>query len=127
MTDDNPRAPYEALYAGNPVFASFSSHLAAPLYKEEFVFGTDYEAPPQRMNSDFAAFMEYLHHSAGRSERKRIRRYAKRQMSAMAVYGELCRRVQLCNTDSKQALRRPGEVPAVPHDGSLKLRDLFNL
>eukprot|EP00873_Tetraselmis_striata_P028554 jgi/Tetstr1/448818/TSEL_003786.t1 len=106
--DDNPRAPYEALYAGNPVFASFSSHLAAALYEEAFVFGSDFEAPPHQMNADFAAFMAYVR-GAAHADRRRIRRFAKNEMSARAVYGELCRRVGLCTAGSK----RPRESAAL--------------
>jgi len=91
--DNNPRAAYEGLYAGNPLFVTLNSKLPAVIYKQPFVAPVWANATSGIFNQSFGRFMEMVKSS---STRKRISIWVDSNMRPDSVYRGLCSRIGVC-------------------------------
>lgn len=99
--DNNPRAAYEPLYAGNPVFMSDITGVPPALFDLPFVFSTKYIHNPAfdtaEFNQHLKTFLEYASDVVASSKySKRIQRYASHHLNPYVVYRDLCVRAGLC-------------------------------
>lgn len=93
LFDNNPRAAYEALFAGNPLFISKASKTPDSLLQLPFVQPTDMSIEGgATMNTDFKLFMQMIEKDWGSS----ISRYANLNMNSLAVYSKICESIGLC-------------------------------
>lgn len=95
MRDDNPRAAYEGIYAGNPLLVTEESNVAKELRQQPFVVSTGYQRGG--LNADLARFMRMVRQTrSSHAARNRIFSFAKDRMLADHVNLELCQRMGLC-------------------------------
>jgi glycosyltransferase involved in cell wall biosynthesis len=93
MEDDNPRAAYEGIYAGNPLFVSQESNIALELFDHPFVVKTMFHKGD--INVDLAIYMEMVR-GADAAFHRRIASWAEDAMVGDKVYLEMCQRIGLC-------------------------------
>ena len=77
--DANPRAAYEGLPAGNPVFASAQTHLPKVMLEQPFVFQDDWATGAQEGMPGFRAFMDMIRRLNAES-RERIAEISNRHL-----------------------------------------------
>ena len=92
-SDNNPRAAYEGLYAGNPLFVTHNSKLPPVIYDQGFVTPVWSNATADDFNSSFRKFMAMVRK---KSIRHTIGAWVDRNMRPDTVYKELCSRIGIC-------------------------------
>jgi len=97
LEDNNPRAAYEGLYAGVPLFISTTAGVPPALLEQSFVQAVAYDAAEDEFNRGLAAFMSLVGaHEASAEARREIVRYTESALDPRNVYFELCQRMGIC-------------------------------
>eukprot|EP00951_Prasinocladus_malaysianus_P027846 scaffold251616_cov32-Prasinocladus_malaysianus.AAC.1 len=95
--DSNPRAAYEGLYAGMPLFISTTSGVPNNLLDQPFVQGVAFDSSLRTFNRQLSRYMAMVREAQYRGYRRRIIvRYTKMALDSDSVYWGLCRRIGLC-------------------------------
>jgi len=106
LEDSNPRAAYEGLYAGMPLFISTTAGVPRPLLKRRFVVPVPHNATVESFNAGLEFFMQVVAETHDDiDKRKGIIRYTRARMDPETVYWELCMRMGICapREDSTEA------------------------
>ena len=93
--DNNPRAAYEGLYAGNPLFISFESMVNAELYTADFVVGVKYRSDEFRKS--FKHFMRLVRNQS--LLQGRIESFVDLHLSPTQIYRRLCIQMGVCSSE----------------------------
>lgn len=91
LADNNPRAVYEAFFAGNPALVSVQSKMPRSVLRLPFVRSTD-ASVADTLNADFAHFVELANNSWNTT----IAAHANRHMHPFEVYRGVCERIGIC-------------------------------
>jgi len=95
--DNNPRAAYEGLYVGMPLFISTTSGVPQPLLEQRFVTPVAWNSDTARFNEQLAGYMGYVRASlTSRRMRRAVVEYTEIALNPNNVYWEICERVGLC-------------------------------
>lgn len=95
--DNNPRAAYEGLYAGMPLFISTSAGVPVELLDQEFVTPVDWNSDLEHFNAQLANYMQYVRSSSmSRRMRKAVVEYTGNALNPDNVYWEVCERIGVC-------------------------------
>mmetsp|Transcript_25771 Transcript_25771/g.72132 ORF Transcript_25771/g.72132 Transcript_25771/m.72132 type:complete len:495 (+) Transcript_25771:357-1841(+) len=108
--DNNPRAAYEGLYAGNPLFISFESKVNQELYSADFVVGVKYASP--EFSASFKHYMRLVRNQL--LLQGRIQTFVDAHFSPDQIYRRLCVQMGICSASEAADLSSIG--PFVPHD-----------
>lgn len=91
--DNNPRAAYEGLYAGNPLFVSTSSRLPSRVYEQRFVVGLPFGAPQTEFDGAFEEFMTLVRSNRTQHE---VHYWVEKNLQPASIYTEVCRQIGIC-------------------------------
>jgi glycosyltransferase involved in cell wall biosynthesis len=95
--DNNPRAAYEGLYVGMPLFISTTAGVPAQLLEQRFVTPVDWNSDVAHFNTQLAGYMRYVKGSlSSRRMRRAVVEYTKTALNPDNVYWEICERVGVC-------------------------------
>ena len=93
--DDNPRAPYEGVYAGNALFVTRESLLHPLMYEQEFVVPAVFHQPAE-FSVAFERFMRLVR------DRRRvggiIREFVEEHLRPETVYRRICEDIGVCES-----------------------------
>eukprot|EP00951_Prasinocladus_malaysianus_P035156 scaffold360044_cov30-Prasinocladus_malaysianus.AAC.1 len=91
--DNNPRAGYEGLYAGNPLFITTNSKLPPAMYDQSFVVGLRFNSTQQRFDSAFARFMRLVNDNRTTDK---VTGWVEENLVPAKVYQRLCSDIGVC-------------------------------
>eukprot|EP00873_Tetraselmis_striata_P004326 jgi/Tetstr1/424590/TSEL_015115.t1 len=95
--DNNPRAAYEGLYAGMPLFVSTTAGIPAELLEQSFVSPVPYNSSLTAFNAQLERFMVAVKDSlTSRKRRKEVVQYVETALNPHNVYWEICERIGVC-------------------------------
>lgn len=108
--DKNPRAVYEGVTAGMPVFVAKEAQVADELVAQPFVTesyrrlqeGEERAAFKQRFDRDFSAFME----AVNQDSRSTIGKWVDTNLKDETVYLNLCKRLCLCKSNLPECTKQ---------------------
>mmetsp|Transcript_39408 Transcript_39408/g.102083 ORF Transcript_39408/g.102083 Transcript_39408/m.102083 type:complete len:528 (-) Transcript_39408:337-1920(-) len=100
-SDNNPRAAYEGLYAGNPLLVSERSNLPDVLRQQPFVTTVD-PHDPAALNAGMARFLDMVQ----RDMRQEIVEWLTTYATPSTVFFEFCARIGICAYEGT-----PGAAP----------------
>lgn len=92
--DANPRAPYEGIYAGNPLFVSEESHLNPAVYEQPFVV-TVKSMCQEGFSGAFKEFMKLV-----RDQHKTVKmaqEFARKELKPYNTYRNICNMIGVCS------------------------------
>jgi len=92
-SDDNPRAPYEGMYAHNPLFVTYESALHKIMYEQQFVVAVN-AWDVEGFNPAFQQFMNLVQHRS--VLQPLVDEFAHNHLSSQGVFRHLCIDVGVC-------------------------------
>lgn len=93
--DDNPRAPYEGLSAGTPLFASYESLLHETVYAQPFVTSISYqENDPAAFRSRFGQFMSHVRDVEQLKPEMQV--FIQQHLTPESIYRKICAEMGIC-------------------------------
>jgi len=95
--DNNPRAAYEGLYAGMPLFLSTKAGVPQPLLEQPFVTPVPWDSSLPDFNAQLGRFMQRVEIGMGsRKARREVVEWTLTALNPENVYWKLCQRIGLC-------------------------------
>mmetsp|Transcript_7510 Transcript_7510/g.21273 ORF Transcript_7510/g.21273 Transcript_7510/m.21273 type:complete len:499 (+) Transcript_7510:198-1694(+) len=95
-TDANPRAAYEPILAGMPLFISRESRVPRVLLRQKFVVSTSFRRGPEDLNKDLAKFLSFLRTTDHADLERSMDNFVQTELEEQHALTKICSKMGIC-------------------------------